>query len=87
MNEEALILMTAKMIQARKSLRDLLGDRYESVIEPCRVLIRGSMKHRKCGAIKATTDLTNAMLNSGADGMAAMKMIAACADVLEKEDG
>lgn len=81
-----MILMTAKMIQARKSLRDLLGDRYESVIEPCRVLIRGSMTHRSCGAVKATTDLTNAMLDSGADGMVAMKMIAACADVLEKEE-
>lgn len=86
MTEEALILMAAKMIQARKSLRDLLGEGYESMLEPCRVLIRASMKHRSCGAIKATTDLTNAILNSGADGMVAMKMIAACADVLEKEE-
>jgi len=85
MDDDTVILVTAKMIQARKSLRNLLGDKYESTIEPCRALIRGSMKHRKCSAVKAATDLSNAMLKGGADGMVAMKMIAACADVLTEE--
>lgn len=85
MNEENLVLMAAKMIEARKSLRSLLGDKYETVIEPGRVLIRGCMKDRECSAIKAATDLSNAMLERGADGMAVMKVIAACADVMCEE--
>lgn len=82
MTDEEVLLMTAKMIQARNSLRSILGDKYEATIEPCRVLIRVSMKHRKCNAVVAATDLSNAMLEAGAGGMVAMKLIAACADVL-----
>lgn len=82
MDDDDLALMAARMIEARKVLRGLLGDRYDAVIEPGRVLIRGCMKDRGCTAIKAATDLSNVMLERGANGMAVMKVIAACADVM-----
>lgn len=85
-NDDDLTLMAARMIEARKSLRRLLGDRYETMIEPGRALIRSCMKHRECSAVKAATDLSKAMLEMGAGGMAVMKVIAACADVM-CEDG
>ena len=85
-NDEDHVLMAAKMIQARKSLRDLLGDKYEAAIEPGRVLIRGYMKQRKCSAVKAATDLSNTILEKGGGGMAVMKVIAACADVLCEDE-
>lgn len=88
MNEDGLVLMAAKMIEARKSLRSLLGNKYEAVIEPGRDLIRGYMKDRGVSAIKAATGLSNLMLENGSGGMAVMKMIAACADVMcETEQG
>jgi len=87
MDEEDLVLMAANMIKARKTLRNLLGDKYEAVIEPGRVLIRGCMKDRGCSAVKAATDLSNVMLERGAGGMAVIKVIAACADVMQEEDG
>ena len=85
-NEEDLVLMAAKMIQARKSLRGLLGDKYEAAIEPGRDLIRGYMKQRKCSAIVAATDLSNTILEKGGSGIAVMKVIAACADVLCEDE-
>lgn len=85
MDDDDLTLMAARMIVARKALRGLLGVRYDAIIEPGRVLIRGCMKDRGCSAVKAATDLSNVMLERGASGMAVMKVIAACADVMCEE--
>lgn len=80
---ENAILLAAQLIDARKSMRSLLGDKYETTTEPCRILIRAAMKSKKCNAIKATTDLITALMEGGANGMVGIKMLAACVDVME----
>jgi len=86
MDEERLLLMAARMIEARQSMRLLLGDKYDSTMEPCRILIRAAMKKQRRSAIAATTEICRRMLDAGADGMLGVEMIAACADVLEEPD-
>lgn len=85
MNDDGLTPIAARMIEARKFLRGLLGDGYDAAIEPGRALIRACMKDRNCSAVKAATDLSNVMLERGASGMAVMKVIAACADVMTED--
>lgn len=80
------ILLSAKMIEARDQLRRVSGDSYETRVAPVRDLLRGIAKNSGQTILSVGQEAAKTAQDSGED-MAAWGIIAATVDCLETPEG
>lgn len=79
---EETIGMVSKLYEARRALRVLLGDSYESAIEQWRSLVRRAMEQEKKPALSAMLVLSGLTT----DPMHYLFLMAASVDIIEADN-
>jgi len=74
--------VTVKLLKARKSLKRLLGDRYENAINPWIAAIEGASKESGKSRLEIATDVAR---HVQLDGMEKMLLMAATVEAIERE--